>query len=339
MTTQEMDRIEGEAAEWVLVLNEGSLADDTLAEWRNWIDASPHHRDTYEKMSNLWSMADNLPAEASSHQQVPDDLLSDVQNNVVPLPKRNTHWIWQSAAAAAVLVLSIFLLLPVKKEIPVLALTGLSALQTAHSEHTNYKLPDGSQVNLGANTKIQFAYDDQSRRITLVRGEAMFDVAKDPERPFIVSAGAGQYQALGTVFNVELLKNRSTLIVTEGIVQAGLNSSDQNYDGSNYPRLVAGESVSVSREGAIGDVKQVDLNVALTWQQGQLIFVDQPLSEVFERVNRYRQKSVVVSEELKAMRYTGSVRSDSIDDLLNILPEVFNVKVVHQSEAVYIFPI
>ncbi|MGS2722486.1 FecR family protein [Porticoccus sp. GXU_MW_L64] len=324
---EELERIEGEAADWLLTMNDGSLSDETLAQWRSWIDASPHHRDCYEKMLKLWSLADQLPEGAGVQEET----------NVIALPARKPRWLWQSMAAAAALVMAVVLLFPKTESVPITALGSITGLKTATAEHASHKMPDGTVIELGADSRIQLAYSDTERKVFLVKGEASFDVAKDPDKPFIVSAGAGQYMALGTVFNVELTSNHSTLTVVEGVVQARLrDTNDAAYDGTNFPRLVANESVTVTADGTVGDVHKVDASSMIAWQKGQLVFVDQPFQEVFERLNRYRETPVVIADELKQLRYTGSVHKDNMDSMISLLPEVFPVRVVNNPDGVYL---
>ena len=331
---EQQERIEGEAADWLLTMNEGSLSDDTLSQWRQWIDASPHHRDCYEKMLQLWSLADELPSTAQNSTASAESKPAEV----VPIRRNKSRWLWQGAAAAAVLVLAISVLMPTKQPLPFTSIGMISGLQTTTGQHASYTMPDGSVIEMGADSKVELAYSDTERRIVLISGEALFDVAKNPDKPFIVAAGSGQYRALGTQFNVELTKNDSTLTVVEGVVQARLQDSEDGYDGSNYPRLVAGEAVTVSADGTIGDVHQVDASAMVAWQKGQLIFVDQPFQDVFERLNRYRETPVVVAKELKQLRYTGSVHRDNMPAMLSLLPEIFPVRVVSKPEAVYLMP-
>ena len=339
---QVREHIEGEAAEWVLTMNEGSLSDDTLAQWRSWIDSSAEHRQVYEKMSTLWGVADGLASETALAADLPSDKPNAVNSgtsNIVELPRKPlTRWLYQGMAAAAVAVFSVYFLMTPEQPMSAVPLAGISAMQTTYGEHAQYTLTDGSTVELGADSRLKIFYTAAERRIQLVKGEALFDVAKNTERPFIVAAGGGRYRALGTVFNVEMTRGQSTLTVVEGVVQARANSSTVAYNGSNYPRLTAGESVAVTSTGIIGEVVEIDPNMIVDWRSGRLTFIDKPLSRVFDRINRYRELPIMVDPKLKDLRYTGSVQQDSIDTLLEVLPEVFPVAVVHEREGVYINP-
>ena len=338
---QVKERIEGEAAEWVLTMNEGSLSDDTLAQWRHWIDSSAEHRQVYEKMSKLWNVADGLESGAALAEGMLDGEpgADNSAGNIVQLRRKPlTRWLYQGMAVAAVAVFSVYLLMAPEPPVPAASLTGPSGMQTAYGEHAQFTLTDGSVVELAADSHVKLFYTASERRIQLVKGEAFFEVAKNPDKPFIVEAGGGRYRALGTVFNVEIIPDQSILTVVKGVVQAKANNSSVAYNGSNYPRLTAGESVAVSSAGIIGEVVEIDPNMTVDWRNGRLTFVDKSLDRVFDRINRYRELPILVDPELKDLRYTGSVQQDSIDTLLDVLPEVFPVTIVHEDEGVYINP-
>ena len=334
------ERIEDEAAEWVLKLNEGSLSDDTLAQWRRWIDSSTYHLTAYEKMSKLWAVADELPLQLGADETVAETMGS----------RWGLYWqqFWhglmkpQVAAVATVclvaVVWGVYTTSSNSISFPAVELGHISGIQTAVGDHQEYRLPDGSVVELAGDSHIELDYSEQERRIRLLRGEALFDVKSNPAQPFIVSAGAGEYRALGTAFNVHAGIGQSTLTVVEGMVQASASGSEADYTGSNYPRLVAGESLAISNDGSIGEVTEVDPSIALGWRTGLFTFSDAPLNEVFATISRYHKVPIDTSPKLQQLKYTGSIHRDSIEGLLDVLPEVFPVTVVRTGGKVIIRP-
>ena len=92
-------------------------------------------------------------------------------------------------------------------------------------EQQTVRLSDGSEIRLNTNTLVEVNYLDGNRNIHLYKGEAHFDVAHDPEKPFTVKARKGEIRALGTVFSVRVKNNRVNVIVEEGTVRIRANEN------------------------------------------------------------------------------------------------------------------
>jgi transmembrane sensor len=174
----------------------------------------------------------------------------------------------------------------------------LSDYATGTGEQRTVTLPDGSAISLDADSAIATAYDDQFRRIRLLHGRAFFDVAKDPARPFIVEAADGSVTALGTRFVVHEWADTVTVSVEESAVS--VVAPDRT-----HAVLKAGENVSYARQG-IGKVEGGDVEAALAWRRGKLIFEDRPLRQVIADVNRYRTGTIrLLDARLLDLRVSG----------------------------------
>jgi len=202
-------------------------------------------------------------------------------------------------------------------------------------------LPDGSVVQLNTDSAIKVHYSDHERRVELLRGEAHFDVAKNPARPFIVAAHHVAVRAVGTAFNVRLRDDAVDVLVTEGKVQ--VNDAVQGGsllpaapDHAGPPLLVQGESVRVKLAAeaeksappvvAISEVGGVEMQRALAWQERRLEFEDWPLADVVAEFNRYnRTKLVIVDPALNAKRFSGTFRADAYEPFVRLLEENFGV--------------
>jgi transmembrane sensor len=139
---------------------------------------------------------------------------------------------------------------------------------------------------LNAHTRIEVDYSKQLRHLTLVEGEALFVVGRDPARPFRVAAGMATIQALGTQFNVYRHEGGATVSVLEGAVQV---SSDRQ-----PVRVDAGEEANVGGNGPTLKRSAADIPKAVAWRRRQLVFRDDPLAKVAAEFNRYNRLQIQV---------------------------------------------
>jgi transmembrane sensor len=211
-------------------------------------------------------------------------------------------------------------------------------------------LPDGSRMTLGARTEASVHYTPASRVILLERGEALFVVAHNRVRPFVVLAGAGSITAIGTQFNVrrELDSNtdRVTVTVKEGTVEVappklaesngapGVAREQQTWTPA---RLAKGQELSYDTAGPRGHVASVDVDSAGAWVDGRLEYGDTPLRIVIPRVSRYSQKPIVLADgDAGELPFSGTVFAGQITDWLRALQSVYPVEVTETPEAIVI---
>jgi transmembrane sensor len=203
------------------------------------------------------------------------------------------------------------------------ALAGPTTYSTGRGENRSIDLSDGSRVDLGAASTISVDFAPEVRRVTLLTGEALFHVSKDPSRPFVVDSGGGETQAIGTVFDVHRQLEDVTVSVIEGIVRV-----QSELPASASTRLMAGHEVSYSMSGKIGAVKAASLPTTASWRDGELAFVDRKLSDVVADLNRYSSKPIVLADDdLKALRITGMVQVNQMQGWLRALEKNMPVRV------------
>ncbi len=211
--------------------------------------------------------------------------------------------------------------------------------QTKIGEQASFSMPDGTNIQLNTNSLVKVAYSDARRQLTLVRGEARFDVAKDKMRPFTVTAGEQSFTALGTIFNIQ--KNDETtmeLVVTEGRVLITKASETiekiTNTLTKLAPEQLPGVLVLSGEKAIIADntpapIKQVSLDQVqrdLAWQQGMLIFNGEPLAQALVEVSRYTAtKFEIVDPQLANLKVAGYFKAGDVDGLLASLASNFNI--------------
>lgn len=273
----EDEAVREEAAAWYFRRDAGSLTPGDELAFQRWLAHAPH-RTAYDEVARTWSSLAALPRPA--------------------LPPARQRPAWRRSAIAAGLA-------------AMLAIAGAPQIQhwlvhqradysTAVGETRDLVLDDGSRISLNTDSAVAISYGEGERRIRLLDGEALFTVAKDAARPFVVEARAGAATALGTAFAVRQDGEETIVTVLESRVAVA--PADAPERGS---ALSPGQSARLSRS-QIKAIETVDADAETAWRRGKLIFVDQPLGGVVEQLNRYHRGRIqIVDPAIRDHRVSG----------------------------------
>jgi transmembrane sensor len=210
-------------------------------------------------------------------------------------------------------------------------------IATSAGEWTRSVLEDGSVLRIGPNTRLRWSFDAGQRLIVLSRGEAMFEVARDSHRPFVVTTPLGDVRALGTQFGV-MLKNESTAVVTvaQGRVAVTGARDGQSATGSALvAELVADQQILMASEGP-ETVKEVDASRELQWASGYYEFRGETVGQAIEEFNRRNRLQVVMADErigAITMPFT-TVKLDDPESFAAMLAARPDVQVAYESANV-----
>lgn len=251
---------------------------------------------------------------------------ASVSNAVLIKPVKKSHITRYAVSAAAAVMVIVFglvsLLQDDKVEMTKYA-TGLSLSEPGD-------LPDGSVVILNSNTTLNFPTEfEKDIREVSIFGEAFFEVKPDPDKPFIIHASGLDIKVLGTSFNVEAYPGRDYVKVTvnTGKVLVYPSGTPAQKVTSEGKFLTAGEIATYSQKSGIL-VKGVndDLNV-LSWKTGVLTFRETRLADVFKAFEeKYQKQFVIEDSSLLNQRLTARFENQSLDDALETLSLIFNIK-------------
>lgn len=307
-----------EAAEWFIKLQDDDLSEADYLAWQDWLARSPANKDAFARAEDCWSDLD-LVTDLSFTDFSGDTrklLGQGLKNRLRPLA---------AIAAAIVIVLSLgFYLQNVILPTPV-----ATTYQTARAEHKFIQLEDGSTINLGGHSIVNVNYSKQNRRITLVRGEAVFEVAKNKARPFIVHVGKGTVTAIGTKFNILSSGENVTVTVLEGLVEVNPDHGHIKPAPAPLPQVSAGKAISFHEDGYLSEILATNVEAATSWEKGLLVRVNIPLASVIEDVNRYSLREIIIGDpSLNDIKFTGTVLNDSIDNWLRGLSVAYPIKVL-----------
>ncbi len=298
------------AWEWVLRLREDDASPEHLAEWLQWYEADPRHREAFEEMQAFWREAGQLAENPGDVAELLDSApRAEGPASPMRMPARRHALAWMGASFAAAASIA--------------AVIGLGLLPSRGPDSAfarKQELSDGSTVQLAAKSRIQVAFTSQERRLEMQSGEAYFSVSKDPARPFIVQVGDLQVRAVGTAFNIRRADSRTVVAVTEGAVAVR--------NGSEEIQAIAGQQLVFDSRSSEVHRAPVDAARALAWQEGRLEYLNEPLAAVIADINRYSAHPVVIADEAAgAILFSGTVFTGQTDAWIQALPRVFAVEV------------
>ncbi|WND01748.1 FecR family protein [Temperatibacter marinus] len=327
MSIMSKDTIKKEAADWVAVVYSGNASQEDETNLDLWLGHSDQHMAEYERALALWDLA----VDAAPTKKKQDSV------GFVQLTKIG------AVAAVLLIVLTSFMMRPVMNET---APVKTVEIYTTHKGETqDITLLDGSVITLNTDTKLYVDYSDGLRRVILDKGEAYFDVARDPANPFVVSAGNQMVTVLGTQFNVRQKASQLTVAVVEGLVavheiietdllkekaQQMVSSSETNdLEKMTLIKLEAG-SVGVFHKKAelLSDIMSTDAEKFHEWRQGIVKFSDQPLSEFVMEMSRYTPMEIIISDpRLADLKISGVFHYEDIQGIMSGLEVMLPVKI------------
>jgi len=192
-------------------------------------------------------------------------------------------------------------------------------------------MPDGSKVTLNTDSEIRVAVTENERRVELRQGEAFFEVAKDPSRPFVVIVGKKRVVAVGTAFSVRRNGDDVRVAITEGRVRiedAADRSTAPDAVDDKVLTLSAGSIARATDAGVLVQQKPIpEIQSDLSWRTGYLIFRDTALADAIAEFNRYNVRKILIEDpNVAAIRVSGKFRSTQFEAFVRLLEEGFPVR-------------
>ena len=311
------EKIDEAAADWIARLDRADPPAELRVDFERWCRADPRHYAAYLRLQHVWGRLDRLnalqpPALAPVSKPVrrargPRVMLSRVAAAAVLLGVAVSVWLWHG---------SLGLGSPERRYV------------TPVGGFERVTLSDGSIVQLNTGSEVRVVLAKGRRDVRLAQGEATFEVAKDPSRPFVVTTGAMAVRAVGTDFNVRKTSSGMEVMIMEGAVVVGPVSA------VNHPEampVVGAGRVAVITAAAPVHLQKIDADEMarrLAWQRGMLGFNGQPLTEVAEEFNRYNdRKLVIASPAVGKLRIGGYFRATNLEAFVSVIEERFGISV------------
>ncbi len=290
--------VDAEAAAWLARLNGPFRSARSEAGLRRWLERDPAHEAAFERATEIWEM---IPGAAPEREAEAEE---------VQVPRRRLLAVAAGVAAMVAAGGSYFVL------------SRPPAYETAVGGQELVRLDDGSRVSLNTDSRIAVLYSEGERRVRLDRGEAMFEVAHAPDRPFLVEAGDERIRALGTTFVVRRdAAGKTSVTLVEGRVEVARQAG-----AARIAVLSPGQRVTVSASaGAALDRPTIDLVTA--WRRGEVVFEDASLIEVAEELNRYSPHRLVVDPGVAALRVSGVFSTSDPSEAARAIAALHRLKV------------
>jgi transmembrane sensor len=293
----------GAAARWYARLRSGIASDSDLAAWNDWLAGDPAHRQAWQRMVDVSEQMAGVPGSlASPALRSADRSRRQVLRSVLVLASAGSlGWLgWRSETSSNL----------------------FADFRTAVGERREFRLADGSALLLNTDTAVNLRFDGRQRVLELLRGEIRVTTAVDPlRRPFKVLTRHAEVLALGTRFIVRSDDRGGGVAVLEKAVEVRSAGS--------LVRLEAGQSLDFDGH-SLGAVRRNDASVG-AWQQGSIIAINRPLSELLADLSRYRSGVLRCDPRIAQLKVSGAFPIDDTDLALAALESGFSLRITRYS--------
>lgn len=301
-----------EAAVWVARLHGPSRSAAMEREFRAWLSIADEHRHAFERCTELW-------------QEVPR--LTVANAFVAGRRQSRGTWRWATAVLAAVLVAGTYLR------------PAGESYATDIGEYRQVVLADGSRLRLNTATTLRVSLDKARREVEVQTGEALFEVAKDPGRPFVVRAGGHQVRALGTVFTVRRLPSAPDAIavtLVEGRVE--VSPVRPTLASPSPVVLQPGQRLELTGAKATPRLARPPADHATAWTRQEVALDDVSLPEAIVEMNRHSRRQIVLERDprLAPLRVSGVYRAGDIEGFAQALTALHGLAVTRQDDRLVI---
>lgn len=306
------------AVAWVARIDREGEDAVVRAELDAWLAGDERRRGAYFRAEAAWRMLDRASVLGAGQPSALDELPAAT---AMALPRRRLVF---SGAAAAVLLF---------------AMAGKNMLdapderiQTAVGEIRRVPLSDGSLAAVNTQTAIAITMKARVREITLEKGEAWFQVAKDRTRPFVVEAGDVRVRAVGTAFAVRRVAEGVDVQVTEGVVEIWREG-----DEAAVQRVSAGARAVITPGKAVVPALTAneEMDKALAWRTGQLVFDGETVAEAASEFNRYNVRKIEVTDAaLGSQAMIGRFRTNEPEAFARAAATLLDARVISGSDRI-----
>lgn len=318
--TAAMATIEQQAAEWAVRLDRGPLSPAEQRELERWTAADPRHQGALIRARAQWADLDRIAALAPNGMRAFEGTKPEANRAVT-----------RRAVAASVAFLA------------ALGAAGIwfttergNVYASELGEIRRVALDDGSQMLLNTQSRAIVEFTDGVRRVRLEYGEAVFDVARDKTRPFVVTAEGVTVTAVGTEFAVRVRNAGVAVTVTEGVVEVkrrddALREPAQRLGANRRADIVEAEPT------VIAALDPATAKRGLAWRDGMLSFDGDTAAAAIAEINRYNRRKVVLDDAaLGSKPIIGYFRTSDVDGFARALAAAFDGQVRKDGDVVRI---
>lgn len=295
-----------EAADWMAEVRGGELAGDKAAAFEAWLAADPDNRAAFAQMQAIWDEAGEIGDDPTILA------LRELNQKTFSAPAR---WRWAGGAIAACLAVAVaggwMAMREPALDTSAVAVPEEQVLRTDTGQTTTAILKDGSTLVLDTDTVVRASETPGQRSIHLERGGAFFQVAKDPSRPFVVTAAGKTITALGTAFEARVVDGKLDVTLIEGKVKVE-EQKKLIWQGEQKMDLTAGWRLSAPQDQH-WSLERIDATKELSWMSGRLTFFNDSLEDAVAKVNRYSDRKIILDPALSHAPIVGVFEAGDTD--------------------------
>lgn len=302
-----------EASAWLALLHGPRRGGGIVRGFQRWIAEDSQHRRAFEAVTAMWELTERLP------------------KRPMPLPLK-----WQRQGFRFGLVRATTMVAAVSVVAIAVGLTYFlrAGVSTDVGEQRILTLEDGTRVYLNTASQIRVRFTDERRALELVKGEALFEVAKRPEWPFAVRAGEQQIIALGTSFVVRRDAGRVAVTLVEGSVSVSSTTAEKVRAENKVHVLTPGERLTVVSSSQ-PRIDRPELEKVIAWRRGRVDLNDMSLSEAIAEMNRYTSVKLTVEQgDAVQLMIKGSFRAGDTASFAQSVASICELRVVSSADGI-----
>ncbi|WP_436357062.1 FecR family protein [Brevundimonas sp. CEF1] len=299
-----------QAANWIARLGTRTISLDTVQAFAKWREI-PENAEAYRRAEQLWARSGELAGDP--------DIQAALQQAHQRRPRRfgsrEVRAIGLTAALAATLAAGFVFW------------EGRNTYSTGIGEQRTLQLADGSRVRLDTASRMRVRFTAGERRIELTQGQALFEVAHNAARPFVVSTTDASVTAVGTVFEVRRVGSETRVVLLSGAVDVAQSAAPA------APQRLKPNQQSAIRAGT-ARISTVNADVATSWTDGQLTFVDTPLVDAVAEMNRYLTAPIILDAPASANTpINGVFRSGDRSAFVSAAAHLLGLKAIREPDG------
>lgn len=339
-------QIEERAGQWLAKRDSNAWSASDEAEFNAWLEQSTLHVVAFVRLEVAWNQAKRLKALGAGVPagEVPTPeqwQLDPFDRDVASSTPGDTGTKTASAVASSRRrwAVGASLFIAIAAGLILYAWPFGSTYRTPVGGIASVPMSDGSKVTLNTDSRVRLAVTESERRVELERGEAFFEVARDPDRPFVVEAGDKRVVAVGTQFSVRRDGNDVRVFIAEGTVRIEDETEPAVRERTNDDKLLTLSAGSIARASDAGVLIQEttvpEIESYLSWRTGHLIFRDMALADAIAEFNRYNTRKIVIEDPaVAAIRVSGKFRSTQFEAFVRLMEEGFPVRALRVGDEI-----
>lgn len=304
-----------EAAAWFTRLSQRRVSTEDVRAFSAW-RRDPRNARAYDRVESVWAASQAL----STDPEIAALTAGALGRASSPVRARSlVSRLWKplGAVVASLLALAVVALWMGSRP---------AAYGTAVGEQRVVRLADGSRLTLDTASRVEVRFDGETRAVTLLAGQAFFDVADDPERPFVVHAGDARVTAVGTRFDVRRVGRGARVTLVQGRVAVRQAAGDRTWS------LSPGEQLETTLPRPV--VKAADVARETSWMSGRLIFDATPISAAIAEVNRYSDTRIELrANHIADIPVSGVFDTGDADGFVAALVDLYAIRAEPQPDG------